>query len=517
MVRGQSQITINGVAQGACSDDGHNFVIRGATGGCPSPRVDIAAGVAHQQYRRFWVDRELTTHYIDSDCIDRPDTTYSLYEDAAGCTDEIDLTTLTAWKRAALVFNDGTGLRNTVEACRRTSAATSAAVTLTGEGCSLYHDFDAAQSIAYQRVVYNWGDGAIVAQGCVESDDSERYDHTISGDCTATIDLNSSQAFARTKVQIVVDGTTQDITGCTIDDDASPVPVIKTADGCTTAFHHDIAVGQSFGYARWYHNLSAEPTYITDCELDSDQVYAHGLSEPHAWVHDDDTHTSQALRAIEIEAHGGTVTVDAAAVRDGDPAIAHEYIGQTTEASAAPDATYYEGGTAGACDAWTRTVRVDEWRRPDTSLYTSAVGAGVPIGPRNACEITVSAVWDRLSPGGVVTHARDENDAGVLTPDVCTFHAGEDSHTASLYAYRYLHSSTYQGTRTVTREDDYVAATETGTGLWTNSSVPLKYSAPDANDGDCYNLPDTYDFENLAPSQTSNAVLTTAWVEALSW
>jgi len=385
MVRRQARITKNGTPEGECSDDGYTSLIRTSVAGCGA-RVEQGAAHAVQTYRRYYVSADFETRWIDAACIDHPSTRYALQEDGASCADEIQLGDLEAWPQAELVYVDGDGQRNVVESCRRKTGATARAISLVADGCSLNHDFDAGASTQYLKAVYLSDGAQIVADGCAERDSSPVYAHSVSTDCAPLVDAGSGLAYARTKIQIAIDGAAVDIAACEVEGDG--VALIETAEGCETTFDHSSAEGQSYGYSRWYHELDGDGarTYVTQCEIDTDEVYVHQLSEPQGWRHDDATRQSFALRAVYIVAHGQDVVVRQASEQEGEAGVAYTFA--QTETVQTVD-FFYEGGYAGICNKWNETVIQDVYTRPDGTTYRHQTGTGEDVDYGDDCEVTV--------------------------------------------------------------------------------------------------------------------------------
>ena len=403
----------------ACAPTTERYAVLSAPGGCEAV-VDTAAGHAAQQHRRYYADADGITRWIDGVCIDHPTIRYTLYDDASTCSYDTDLGALEAWPQAELVFIDGAGVRNVVEACRRQPGADALPISLVASGCELHHDFEAGESVQYMRAIYDLDGVETVAAGCSGWDSSAVYAHTVATDCAPEIDFTSGFAYDRSKTQITAGVATIDITACMIDEDTASA-LVETAEGCETIFDHTTAADQSYGYARWYHTLAGAGvrTYVTQCEVDTDQVYAHQLSEPKGWRHDDAGKQSFPLREIYITAHGIDTVIDPARERAGDPAIAYTYVSTATTQTAE---FFHSGGYQGICDKWWRTVETDSYTRPDGTDYAAQTGAGDSIDAGDDCVFSEEKTWEEVSS------QTDDN----WTPYVC----GMDCFSYDCYCVR---------------------------------------------------------------------------------
>lgn len=504
----QSRPTENGVATGACSDALDRFPLQKAFTSC-NDDIDQAGGSAYATYRRYWVDGGGTTQYVDAECVRDTEQQFSLVENADACSVSVDVNAGTATPRSQLVYTNRTGQTVVVAACRATPGAAAYTITQSAAACQLRHDFTAGVSHRQTKSTYLRSDGVeVVVAPC--ADDGTSYQHVKVNDesvCAAAVDQTGLTAVKQFRWRIDVDGASQYITECAPDPDTQ-VALQKDAAACAGTFYHYTEAGQSYGAARWYHSLYGSQSYVTQCQQDTATVYAHQIDIV-SYSHNDATKISQPMTRIHFNAGGGVgdVEVSAAQVRAGAAEIPYTLTGAETRATGEVSYT--------GCDKYTLNANYNVYSRIEidggTMAYEENTGAAAPTGPSNACSTSVSTTWNRTSPSSI-RHTYLVNGQDPLAR--CGTFWQDGTLTAKAVAYA---SSTYEGTRTVTREDGEVQSTTTGQGT---TSSPCSVWCPNSNSGDMY-IPQvswtTKMGTNACPATNSDASQISTWKGSLGW
>ena len=472
MVTIQSRLTSNGVPQGACSDTSETMTLKRSFTGC-ADEVDKPALTAHPTFKRYYVDAGGTTQYVDADCQPDAEQTFTLSEDKGACTVDVNLQTNTASVRTQMVYQNRSNQRIVVEDCRVAAGAVTADIVTTDQGCSLRHDYQGGASHQQKRKTYDLESLTYTVEPC--SDTGVSYAHTkVTNVCQVVTDFDANKAFKQYRTQIDVNGVTQFINDCTPDPDQSQ-DLQKTASGCETNFFHNIAAGQSFGAARWFHTLSGSTAYVTVCIQDDTVTYAHQEATT-GYQNDDTTKISKPMTRLYFNAPTvGEVEVSGPQVRDGAPEIPYTLDRVETQAT---DISYT------GCDRYEERADMSVYKRADNTEYSEYLGPAAPLGPINACSRQNS--WALTS------------DAGADYNHFCTGTCNGEGGSFPCSAGGSMRFCTYTGTSTLTREDGQPVGSQNAT-RGTSSSVCQQAASA------------------IGPCSAPSAGMTNPWNAELGW
>ena len=443
----QSQTLEDGVPVSSCQDTLDRFTLQASYVGC-TDQVDQAARTAYPTFRRFYVNKGGGTEYVDAECIPDNQQAYDLVEDESACTISADLAAMQATVRSQLTYADRTNRKVVVADCRAKPDTATIPITNTEIGCALRDDFAGGFTYVQARAVYTRPDNVeAVAQAC--TDTGERLPHVrITNVCNVLTDFAGYLAIPQYRVQVNKDGVASYRSDCT-PDTANQVSLQKDATQCTGQFVHGAAGTQSYGTARWWHDLDADnvKNYVTTCEQDTDVVYAHS-ERVTAYQHDDTTKTSRPMTEIYITAPGvGEVTVSASQVRAGAAEIAYVLDREETRADGAAT---YDG-----CNKFQEQSVYSVYRRTEVAGHTEFSEfkeAGPAIGPVDACEQQILGSWPLQSQSAM---SRTTSGCGVEEDctEGCTY----------FYRERNVRTCTYAGSRRFLREDQEMVGTNQAT------------------------------------------------------
>jgi hypothetical protein len=256
------QVTTQGgkvINESDCTDSLDRYNIQKSYAGC-SDDVDVSAMRARPQFRPFWVSENGTTHYI-TDC--QPDTeeAFEITADYTACTPIVEMQAMRVVEAYELVYTNRQGVTNTVKAC--TADATRVIpLQLTSDGCSMRHDLSSNVSYEQGRYFYRRDGVEVAVSAC---GDMETLEHHIDyADCSPIVDLASKIVVPRGRRYVETDTGAVTIAECAPQPDQQSA-LQETRDGCEDYFVHNIPARQSLRTSRFYHAVTGQRTYVTDC------------------------------------------------------------------------------------------------------------------------------------------------------------------------------------------------------------------------------------------------------------
>ena len=396
IIQTRSNILKNGliVKREICSDSSERYQIKKRYDGCLD-KISKDQGFAWAQYKRYWTDGVGSVHEIDRECQVDEDMFFEILEQEKACALSIDLKELTAQRMAELYYKDRKKCHITLEECRPLKGA--APLKLEKIFCGYNHDFERKLSFPQTRIIALLEGKEIRITPCV--DDGDGIIHEIShGGCDPIIDRESGRRFAQVRTIIETKQGPKSITGCRPSQELQ-----ETHIGCETKFDHDLEIGKSRGYTRFFHTIRDIKTYVTDC-MPSDVTFPHQIRIK-GWDHFDDLKASKPRTEIYIEVpYAGSILVDAARLRSNAESVPYQpkAIHQKKDEQKAK----FEG-----CFKITPLKRIQVYERPDHSQYEVFIGEDRPERSQNLCKISEETQEYKSSSWVWSLHGRPFTDA----------------------------------------------------------------------------------------------------------
>ena len=443
------------VSSSACEDSEVRYPLQRSYSVC-SDSVDLEALKATAQYVLFYTDAGGARQEV-TECVADEDQVFDIVEDRESCPVFLDYSSMQAVTQAALIYKNANNATVQVRGCEASGEVEAVALVETTDGCSIRHDFNAGRSYQQGRHTYEldgvtWQAGACADTGTEYAHEKVYLSNAGAKICSAIVDQNGGNVTMQYRVAITKDSLVEYITECKPDD--TTTALISTTEGCTNPFtwNHDVSAGVSYGMERFFYMFNGVKEYVTQCQQ-SETTYAHQV-ETAGWEPHDDQLFAYQKSTVYIMAPSGRYNVVTSEVVDGTPQMAYTFESDGTQASGE---YYYED-----CSRFERVDTVENYKRPDDTIYAKPIGEGTPLGPVHACEETVDKTWPRTSLSGP--------QYVVWANPVCT------GGTAARW------QATYQGKRKVVREDGEVIIEETKTKSELSDRCPYNsYTSPSSN------------------------------------
>ena len=354
----------------ACSDSSERYPLKKRYEGCQDQILKEERQV-HPQYKWYWVGENGHIHDVEDACKPDEDITFEILEEEEPCDLDVNLNQMTARQMAELSYKDYRKRRILIEACRPHSQKES--LLLEKIFCGYHHNFELGKSTPQTRIITSIKGQERRITSC--SDDGEPLVHQLSNmGCEAIIDTVSGRKFSQGRVLIESPEGPLFLTLCRPSQELE-----ETWEGCSHRFDHELEVGQSRGYSRFFYKKGPHVVYVTECEP-SAQVFLHQVRHV-GFVHDDEAKSSKAQTEIYIDVpYAGNVLVDAARVRNDSPVIV--YKSENIKDRLDLENAFYEG-----CFKITPQIRVQVYRRPDGSVFEEIIGKGISEKSQNLCKI----------------------------------------------------------------------------------------------------------------------------------
>lgn len=359
------------IKRGVCSDSSERYPIKRQYDGC-ADKVSKEQGFAWAQYKRYWTDGAGDVYEIDRACRVDEDLFFEILEQEKACTLSVNLKDLTALRMAELYYKDRKAHHITLEECRPLKGEPP--LKLEKVFCGYVHDFERGLSFPQTRIIALVKGKELRITPC--SDDGEGIAHQISSmGCNPLIDPESGKRFAQVRTLIETPQGPLLITGCRPSQELQ-----ETSAGCETKFDHDLDLGKSRGYTRFFHTIQDNKTYVTDC-LPSQVTFPHQIRIK-GYEHFDDLKSSKPKTEIYIDvSYAGSILVDEARLRS-DTSFIPYHPKEIRQKRDEPKARF-EG-----CFKITPLKRTQVYERPDHSLYEEFVGEGIPERSHNLCKLS---------------------------------------------------------------------------------------------------------------------------------
>lgn len=402
-------ITVTGGSRSEtpCEDGGTRYPLQESFLNC-TYKIDTEAMTATARKRLYYVDKE-GQPVEAQDCTEDAERVYPITEDVAACPILLDYPAKKAVPQAVRTYTNHLGARVQLPGpCMDSKTVAAVPLVPTTDGCTIRHDYAAAQSVQQGRHTYTLNNVQYDAGFC--TDTATVYPHTNIYDdaagnaiCAPLVDQAKRTVARQYRTRITVGGVSQYINDCT--PDTAATALVTTQEGCEdpTTWVHDLSAGVSYGNVRDYWMRSGKREYLNACHTGT-QTYPHQLAAV-GWEMNDGNRTSLQKSKVTIAAPKGEYVIAASTVLPGTAALPYEYIGQATTKTGT---STYEG-----CTAWRETAKAEQYKRPDNTVYNLVIGAGTPENGGNVCSETVTPIktYDFLTSAH-----RDKGD-----PDTCTY------------------------------------------------------------------------------------------------
>ncbi|MFN4277990.1 MAG: hypothetical protein ACK4FJ_16975 [Ferrovibrio sp.] len=365
-----------------CSDSSKGFPLLRSYSVC-SDQIDLEARKSQARFKLYYVDEGGATKEV-TDCTPDSDKIFPIVEKYDSCTVSLDYVGKLATPRATLVYMDASNREVQVRGCEASEAKPAVQLVATTNGCSIRHDF--ANSKSFQQGTHHYTLEGVTYQAGACADNGTEYPqtkvYTDAGGayiCQPVIDQNASTVALQSRLRITVGSLSQFITDCT--PDTSTLAVQSTTDGCTdpSLWQHDMAAARSYGQERFFFLDNGSRKYLGQCQ-NSQSVYVHKVQITGYQNHDGQLY-SFAQTTVYIEPLSGRFDIKVSEVLPGAVQIPYELQGTST---ALTGTSTYQG-----CDALRETNKVEQWKRPDNTIYNKIIGAGTPVGPVDVCVTTL--------------------------------------------------------------------------------------------------------------------------------
>lgn len=353
----------------ACSDSSERYPIKRRYDKCPD-KISKEEGFAWAQYTRYWVNGRGEIHEIDRECRVDEDIFFEILEREDACALSVDFKALTALRMAELYYKDRKKQAVVLEECRPLKGI--GPLKLEKVFCGYAHDFERGVSFLQTKIIALLEGREVRIAPC--SEEGEGFIHqTSSIGCEAIIESESGKRFAQVRTIIETQQGPLLITGCRPSQELE-----ETYNGCETKFDHDMEVGKSRGYTRFFYAVGDHKTYVTEC-LPCHLTFPHHVRIT-GYEHFDDLKFSKPKTEIYIDVpYAGSILVDGTRLRSDAQSLPYH----PKEIRHAKDElkSRFEG-----CFKLTPLKRIQIYERPDQSLYEEFIGEGEAKRSENLCK-----------------------------------------------------------------------------------------------------------------------------------
>lgn len=376
---------------GECADGAERYKIDKSFAVCPYDE-NIETMKATAQFLYYYTDGGGNREEI-GDCQPDSEKVYDIVEDRNACRVYLDYINFQAIPQGKLVYTNHNGKVVPVADCAASIELDPVPMIETTEGCDIRDDFIAGKSFGRSKYIYNL-EGQDWDTSCQDND--EEYPHTTiyktaNGDqvCEPIINRESGKVTLQSRVMINVNGFELYRSPCTPDTSAKDIQ--STTAGCEdpSKWTHNLSTSQSIGQERFYYLLDGKQEPVTECQ-DNGVIYPH-QQELTGWQPHDVQLFAYRLVTVYIEGvptDSGRYNVLTSQVLPGDPQIPYSYAGQGVKREGE---IFFEG-----CSKYEPQVSVDNYMRPDGTLYPVVTGDAQPYDHGNDC--LVKYIWDSNNP-----------------------------------------------------------------------------------------------------------------------
>lgn len=446
------------VSESECTDSGTSFPLQKSYSGC-SDAVDLAARTATAQYVLFYIDGGGARKEI-SECAPDAERVFPIAENFTACTVSIDYQNGKAVPQSSLVYHNVNNVEVQVRGCQPSDTKPAVTLATTTSGCSIRHDYALGKSYQQETKSYVLDGILYQAGGC--TDNGTEYPHSkIVKDsagafvCSPVVDMTGKTVTLQSRVSISVGGVGQYISECA-PEPGGPVALTATTEGCDlpASWDHDLSAARSYAKERFYYMYSGIKEYATQC-IRSAVSYVHQL-ENAGWSNFDGQLYALEKSTVYITPASGRYNIVSGEVQPGAVQMPYQLTGTTTRQTAN---VTYEG-----CSKYVATELVDNWKRPDTTIYEKVTGPGAAVGPTNACTAVVTWANNRASSG-----VRE------VPGGACPWYSSGE--------YQIDWDCAIDGTNKKTREDGVVVSSQSATCGWASGGAcgPLNGSCEGGN------------------------------------
>lgn len=380
------------MAESDCSDSNETIPIQRSYLLCDYDE-NVETREAMAQYQLYYVDPAGNRQDVqDGACIPDPEKKFPIVEKA--CPIYLDYTAGAekAVPQASLVYLNDNNREVQVRGCQASETVAAIDMTPTLNGCLIRDDFTNNKSYQQGRFTYQL-DGITYQAGDCTDTGTEYPQSKVYADaagtvlCTPVTDANGVPTALQSRIKITVNGIADYRTPCAPDASGS-VTISATTNGCDnpSTWEHVFATSQSYAMERYFFMDGGQARYVTQCQK-STTVYPHQV-ETTGWQSHDDQLFAYPLTTVYITPPTGRYNIKTSEVLQGAVQQPYELTGTSTVANG--QASYV------GCDKYAETDQVEQWKRPDLTVYGKPIGSGAPVGPTYACSgqgATASADW----------------------------------------------------------------------------------------------------------------------------
>ena len=433
------------VSSSTCEDSEVRFPLTKSYSVC-SDAVDIEALKARAQFVLYYTDAGGARQEV-TECAPDQELVFDIVENRESCTVFLDYSTLQAVTQAALVYRNANNADVQVRGCQASAEVVAVPLVPTTNGCTIRHDFGGARS--YQQGRHTYTINGVTWQAGVCSDNGTEFAHTKvyqneagAKICSPIVDQAGGNVTLQYRVAITKDSLVEYISESK--PDASSTALIATTDGCTNPFtwNHDVSAGVSYGMERYFYMFNGAKEYVTNCQQ-SETTYAHQV-EAAGWEPHDDQLFAYQKSTVFITAPSGRYNVVTSEVLDGAPQTPYTFESEGTVASGE---SFYED-----CTRFEYANNVENYKRPDNSIYPKVVSAATPINRGHSCQNVIAASWPKSSQSGLVYAYASQSPWSSACP----------TNVMNMDSYRYYNGG-WTASMSVVREDGAVISTATKT------------------------------------------------------
>lgn len=477
------------MSESDCTDSNETMPIQRSYLLCSyDENTDPAVRAATGRYQLFYVDPAGNRQDVQNgDCINDPEKVFPIVEKA--CPIYLDYTAGAekAVPQSALVYLNDNNREVQVRGCQASETIASVDMTPTTNGCSIRDDFSKNESYRQSKFTYQLDGITYQAGDC--ADDGTKYPQTkVYADaggtvlCAPVTDANGVPTALQSRIKINVNGIDDYRTPCAPDASGS-VTISATTNNCDNPamWEHNLATGQSYGMERYYFMDGATPRYVTQCQKNT-TMYPHQQEITGYQPHDGQLF-AYPLTTVYITPPTGRYNIKTSEVLQGAVQQPYELTGTSTVANG--QASYV------GCDKYAETDLVEQWKRPDLTVYQKAIGSGTPVGPTYSCAgsgATAAADWTKMD------EIRGCSVGG------CT---GYSDGICNRWLNSFYKNGLYQATRSLKRDDGVVISSQTKSVV---APPACKVASSNSNNNPCYiSNVDSFVGFNICPANPPTA------------
>jgi hypothetical protein len=244
--------------------------------------------------------------------------------------------------------------------------------------CAVRHDMNGKTTFEQFKIKFTYEGKEETYGPCTDTGKSWAHYNDYSN-CPPVIDYEKNKVWKTSRTAYNKEGTIEYVTSsCGISQtDSSDLQL--SAAGCENIIVDNFPGNVSYGTKRYFYDFGSGPKFVSDCNMDTTVQYPHQLRTVD-WQNNDPLRVAKAKTEVFIVVAGTEQVRSPATVREGTPATPYQFVNNTV----GPDPT--QPPTYNGCDKIVLTASIDNYRRPDQSMYPHKVGPGASQQPVNVCQ-----------------------------------------------------------------------------------------------------------------------------------